>query len=79
MADTFPMVNVSSSNIQAVGWQAEREGDDVGTLRVAFRNGAVFDYSDVPGVIYQQLLESPSVGSYFHGNIKSHYNSTKVS
>ncbi|WP_339810358.1 KTSC domain-containing protein [uncultured Imperialibacter sp.] len=64
---------VSSSNIEAVGYD-----DDSETLRIWFLNGSIYDYSGVGLLEYQSLRDAASVGSYLHRNIKGQYSYQKV-
>lgn len=59
---------ISSSNIEAVGYDADGE-----TLRIWFLNGSIYDYSGVSSVEFEALRDAPSVGSYLHQNIKGQY------
>lgn len=62
---------VTSSNIKAIGF------DGIGTLRVEFLNGGIYDYSEVPVEVYDACLKADSVGKYFSANIKPVYKFTK--
>lgn len=62
------MQPVSSSNVQSIGYDENTQ-----ILYVRFLNGTMYSYSNVPYVIYEQLLNAPSVGSYMHRNIKDRY------
>ena len=64
---------VKSSNISSVGYDFEAQ-----KLQVEFKNGGVFNYHDVPISAYTALMESPSIGKYFHDNIKNGYVCSKV-
>ena len=48
------------------------------TLYVDFNNGQEYAYSDVPEEEYEALLSAPSVGSYFHDNIRDTYLYDKI-
>ncbi|WP_210013924.1 KTSC domain-containing protein [Pseudomonas palmensis] len=61
-------VSVSSSNIASVGHDESSQ-----TLEVEFLNGAVYEYYDVPGHVYQELVSASSVGGYFAQRIKKVY------
>lgn len=65
---------VESSNLAAVGYNAERY-----LLEVEFRDGAIYRYSRVPTHIYLGLLNATSKGGYFHQYIVNRYPTTKVS
>lgn len=64
---------VSSSNVEAVGYDEESE-----TLRVWFLNGTAYDYAGVNNMEYEALRNAPSVGSYLARNIKGAYPYEKV-
>lgn len=62
------MVNVSSSNIESVGYD---EGSQ--TVCVKFLNGSIYTYKGVPKHEFEALKDAPSVGSYLHRNFKNVY------
>lgn len=65
---------VSSSSIASVGYNAEAE-----TLEVEFsRTGAVYEYYNVPAFMYERLMEAPSVGTFFHAEIRSAYSCNPI-
>lgn len=43
------------------------------TMSVHFKNGGIYDYLEVPEETYKELLQAPSVGKYFHINIKNKF------
>jgi hypothetical protein len=57
------MMPVRSSNIAAVGFED-------GTLYVEFSNGGTYAVSGSSEAELQDILDSPSPGSYYHRNIK---------
>ena len=59
---------VSSSNIQAVGYDAESQ-----TVYVQFLNGTTYAYKGVPEHEFENLRTAPSVGSYLNRNYKNVY------
>lgn len=63
---------VTSSNVEAVGWEAD-------TLRVRYKNGGVYDYRGVPERIFQELLAAESAGKFINSRVKNVYSFTKVS
>jgi len=67
------MVSVSSSNIEAVGYDDNSE-----TLQVAFKNGSVYQYFDVPEHVFSSLRDAISVGGYLASNIKGIYRYSKI-
>ena len=68
MADEsgFEMVPVSSSQIEAVGFNAATN-----QLRIRFlKNGSLYEYDNVDQATFDGLVNAPSVGSYFGAVIK---------
>jgi Helicase HerA, central domain/KTSC domain len=61
-------VPVVSSNVASAGYDAASS-----VLEVEFSNGHVYQYFDVPQIVYEQLIQAPSVGQYFNVNIKGVY------
>jgi len=47
-------------------------------LRLKFRSGEVYDYSDVPAQIYSGLLAAESKGRYFNQHIREVYPSHRL-
>lgn len=64
---------VSSSNIEAIGYDEESE-----TMRIWFLNGSIYDYSGVGIMEYEGLKNAPSLGSYMHQNIRGQYPYVKI-
>ena len=62
---------VSSSNIASVGYEN-------GVLEIAFVDGGVYQYFDVPERVYLGLMSAYSKGRYFHDNIKDRYRFVQV-
>lgn len=66
--------SVSSSSLASIGYGAESE-----TLEVEFvKDGSVYEYYNVPQVVYEELMAAPSVGVYFNAEIKNSYASNRV-
>ena len=59
---------VSSSNIAAVGYDADNE-----TVYVQFLNGSTYAYKGVPEHEFESLRSAQSVGSYLNRNYKNVY------
>lgn len=59
---------VSSSNLNSVGYDAPSL-----TLEVEFKDGALYQYFDVPASVHQELVAASSVGQYFSQNIRNSY------
>ncbi len=66
-------VAVRSTEIAIVGYDSALK-----LLEVAFRNGSVYHYEQVPQDIYKQLIQAASVGTYFAEHVKTAYAYTKV-
>ncbi len=68
---------VQSSNIKAVGYDAEARH-----LTVQFKDGASHRYEDVPAETHAGLMgegvKDHSVGKYFHAHIKGKHKSKKI-
>ena len=66
-------IPVQSTEIAVIGYDESKA-----LLEVVFRRGGVYRYRGVPQEIHHQLLEAPSVGTYFAQNIKDAYHTVKV-
>jgi hypothetical protein len=64
---------VNSSTIVDIGYD-----DSSMTLELGFKQGAVYQYFDVPDAVYQELMRADSKGTFFHANIKNNYRYTKL-
>lgn len=64
---------VASSNIASVSYDIENK-----ILEIEFHHGAVYQYFDVPENLYEELMNSPAIGSYFMNEIKDKYNYNKI-
>lgn len=65
---TIEMKPVQSSNIKAVGYEAESQ-----TLAIQFGAGSVYHYSGVPSDVYDDLLKAESFGRFHAQNIKGKF------
>jgi hypothetical protein len=61
-------IPVRSSNLHSVGYNLI-----TGTLEIAFRNGGIYEYFDVPIAIYEGLMNSQSHGKFHALFIKNAY------
>ena len=66
------MTYVDSSNIEAVGHDPEAQ-----ELYVRFLTGDTYAYHGVPVEVYDELMASPSKGSYLNRMIKGVYEYSK--
>lgn len=64
---------VTSSNIAEIGYD-----EATSTLEVAFLNGSVYQYFDVPKQISDGLMQASSHGEYLAQYVKGHYRYSKV-
>ena len=62
------MIPVSSSNLDAVGYNAQTE-----TLYVRFKGGKTYSYERVPEYTFTELVEADSVGKFFNQFIKNQF------
>jgi hypothetical protein len=64
---------VTSSSLAEVGY-------DPGTmtLEILFKHGGAYQYFDVPEMVHQGLMSSPSKGEFFHASIKDVYRSVRL-
>jgi hypothetical protein len=60
--------SVESSSLRSVGYDPQTE-----TLEIEFHNGRVYQYFEVPLVVYQELLQAESLGRYFQFNLRDAY------
>jgi len=61
-------IQVASSNIASVGYDKEAQ-----TLEIEFHHGAIYQYLDVPEKVYEELMSSPALGSFYMNEIKSKF------
>lgn len=62
---------VISSNLQSVGYENN-------VLEIEFKQGGIYRYYNVPEIVYKNLISAPSLGRFFHMNIKFSYPYHKV-
>jgi hypothetical protein len=66
-------IPVISSNLRSVGYDP-----DSLTLEIKFRSGRLYQYYNVPVVIYEGLMSAGSHGEYHHQNIKWNYSYRRI-
>lgn len=69
----IPTTAVSSSNINALGYDEESQ-----ILIVVFSNGAKYRYSGVSMDEFMAFLKAPSIGKHFYQDIKPKYTGYRV-
>lgn len=62
------MEPVKSSNVAEVGYDANQE-----ILGVRFSSGKLYHYKGVASHVYEAMMASESIGSYFAKNVRSRY------
>jgi hypothetical protein len=66
-------IPVRSSNLRSVGYDEWN-----GTLTIEFDGGRIYEYFGVPPWVFAGLLAASSHGSYFHENVKGHYDYARL-
>lgn len=64
---------VNSTAIRAIAYCEPHE-----LLRIVFRSGAVYDYSEVAPEVYQNLQEAESIGRYFGQHVRNSFTSERL-
>ena len=59
------MTSVTSSNIAAVGYDADKQ-----RLRVQFHDGALWEYEQISPDIHEALMAAESKNGYFRATIR---------
>jgi hypothetical protein len=65
--------SVKSSNIKSIGYDLSKS-----ILEVEFLNGSIYQYSNVPQQMYDDLINAPSHGKFFAAYIRNKFKSTRV-
>ena len=68
MSNEIEMIPVTSSNVDAVGYDGITN-----ELRVRFKSGLVYAYSNVPLHVFVDLLNAESHGKYLAAEVKGKY------
>jgi hypothetical protein len=66
-------VSVNSSNVAEIGYDPSSM-----TLEIAFNNGNVYQYFDVPEAVYDELMRAESIGKFLNANIKDNYRCVRL-
>jgi hypothetical protein len=59
---------VSSSTIASIGYDPATE-----TLEIEFHKTGLYQYFNVPLIVYETLMAAPSQGAFFNLNIKGQF------
>ena len=62
---------VESSNLAEVGWKDE-------TLHIRFHHGGEYAYDGVAYGVFTDLISAPSVGKFFHAEVKERFPFRKI-
>jgi len=65
---------VKSPNIASIGYDPSTS-----TLEVEFNSGNIYQYSNVPEMIFHSLINSESVGKSFNSQVKGKFEYMEVS
>ena len=68
---------VESSNLKSVGFESYIDSAQ-GILEVEFKSGSVYQYFQVPEVIYHELLNAESKGRYHYHNIRGEFDYERI-
>jgi len=58
-------IAVDSTTLHTVGYDAGRQ-----LLQIEFHDHSLYQYFDVPAVLYEELMKAPSKGAYFNRSIR---------
>ena len=64
---------VQSSNLQSIGYDEKTQ-----TLEVEFIRGDVYQYTNVPQHVYDELMSAKSLGKYLNQHIARQYDFSKA-
>lgn len=64
---------ISSSHLRSVGYEPNTR-----KMHIEFKNGAVYEYQGVPEQFHKTLTEADSTGSFFHENVKPHFDGRRI-
>ena len=70
---TFEMISVKSPNVAKLGYDEENS-----ILAIEFLNNTRYLYLDIPKKHFDNLLKTPSIGSYLHRNIKGNFRYVRI-
>jgi hypothetical protein len=59
---------VESTRVKSVGYKASRK-----ILEIEFQSEEVYQYLDVPGIVYEGFCQARSKGQYFNSEIRDTY------
>ena len=59
---------IESSSLRSIGYDRTSH-----TLEVEFRNGGVYQYTNVPDSVWFELRHAPSKGKFFQDRVRDHF------
>lgn len=71
--DELEWEDVESSNISAIAFDAGSE-----RILVRFKDEAVWAYDDCSKELFERFRVAPSIGKFFHANIKNSHASERM-
>lgn len=66
-------INISSTNIESVGWEAAGADYEEDTMEIEFNWGGIYQYFDVPYEVFENVATGPSPGEYVNRFVKEVY------
>ncbi|MBD1936699.1 KTSC domain-containing protein [Microcoleus sp. FACHB-68] len=72
-SQSIAMLPVSSSMANGIGYDEERK-----VLQVEFKNGSVYQYSEVESETWESFQSADSVGQFFNAEIRGSYYSERI-
>lgn len=67
-------ISVVSRDLKSIGYD-----EAANVLEIEFNSGSIYNYFSVPQQIYNELMEAPSKGKYFHAYIRPVFRYQKIS
>ena len=67
------LLPVNSSTLSKVGYDPSS-----GTMIIVFNTGSTYEFQQMPKDIYDNLLNSPSLGAFFNQNIRKRFMFKKI-
>ncbi|HRZ18537.1 MAG TPA: KTSC domain-containing protein [Methanofastidiosum sp.] len=67
------LIDVNSSNIRRLGYDEPSK-----TLIIVFKSGSAYEFADVPKEIYEKLLQTPSIGTFFTKYVRDKFTYKKI-
>lgn len=64
---------LTSSMVLSIGYEEASQ-----TLEVEFKSGLIYQYYNVPAVVYEQLLTAESAGTFINTQVKPNFPFSRV-